>query len=290
MSILQDWAQDSTNVAPGRSTGRMIEIRSTHGIPQIVGGIWQRRELLYFLIWKDIKVKYKQTTLGIAWALLQPLAAMLLFTLLFGQIAKLPSDGMPYPIFYYSGLLVWSYFSGTLIMTSNSVVTNTQLVTKVYFPRILLPTAAVFGGVVDLAIASIILVGLLTFYEVTLTWSLLLLPVALFILVVFTASVGQFLAALTVNYRDIKYALPFLVQMWFFASPVIFPLSMVPNSLKWVLALNPMVGIIELVRAAITDGPIPWGALATSCMVAAMMAVLGLVYFSRTERRFADTI
>jgi lipopolysaccharide transport system permease protein len=268
----------------------LVEIGRSQTIGQALDELWQNRELLYFLVWKDIKVKYKQASFGIAWAVLQPLLGTLLFTFLFGRVARLPSDGMPYPLFYFASLLSWTYFSTALVSASNSVVSNTSLVVKVYFPRILLPAAGVIASVLDLAIASVMLAGLIVFYEVPMTPQLLFLPFVLALLIVLAMGVGQFLAALNVNYRDVKHALPFLVQLWFFASPVVYPLSMVPERYQWLVSLNPLTGIIETSRALIVNRPVPWAALWISCGVIAAAYVLGLWYFKRTERRFADVI
>lgn len=281
---------DRAVVAVGTEVPELIEIGRARNVMQTLGELWRDRELLYFLVWKDIKVKYKQTALGVAWVILQPLMGMLLFTVLFGQVAKLPSDGLPYPIFYYSSLLSWTYFSTALIMASNSVISNTSLITKVYFPRILLPAASVIGSLLDLAIASIILVGLLMYYGVPLTPSLALLPLFLGLLVVFTLGVGQLLAALNVNYRDIKHALPFLVQIWMFASPVVYPMSMVPERYQWLVSLNPIAGIIEATRAVISGRPVPWEWLGISGAMTIVIFIVGLWYFQRTARRFADVI
>jgi lipopolysaccharide transport system permease protein len=268
----------------------LIEIGRSQSIGQASSELWQNRELLYFLVWKDIKVKYKQASLGIAWAVLQPLLGTLLFTFLFGRVARLPSDGIPYPLFYFASLLSWTYFSTALVTASNSVVSNTSLVLKVYFPRILLPAAAVIASVLDLAIASVILAGMMIVYQVPLTPQLLFLPLVLALLIVLAMGIGQFLAALNVNYRDVKHALPFLVQLWFFASPVVYPLSMVPERYQWLVSLNPLTGIIETSRALMVGRPVPWAALLISCGVIAAAYVLGLWYFRRTERRFADVI
>lgn len=268
----------------------MVELARSRGIHQMVVDLWRHRELLYFLIWKDIKVKYKQTALGVAWVVLQPLAGMLLFTLLFGRVAQLPSDGLPYPLFYYSALLSWTYFSSTVVGASNSVVNNTSLITKVYFPRILLPAAAVIGALIDLAIASIIFFALMFYYEMPITAGLLLLPAVLAMLVLFTLGVGQYLAALNVNYRDIKHALPFVVQLWMFASPVVYPVSMVPENFRWLVNLNPISGIIEATRALIMGKPLDWGSLGLAAAGTLVILILGFWYFERTERRFADVI
>lgn len=270
--------------------GELIELARSRGLGQMAKDLWQHRELLYFLVWKDIRVKYKQTILGVAWVVLQPLAGMALFTLLFGRVAQLPSDGLPYPLFYYSSLLSWTYFSTALVMASNSVVNNTSLITKVYFPRILLPASAVAGALLDLAIASIVLFGLIAYYHVPITPQLALLPLVLLLLVLFTLGAGQWLAALNVNYRDIKHALPFVVQLWFFASPVVYPISMVPEAYRWIVSLNPMTGIIETTRAIIAGNAIPWQSLGFSAVLIGAVFAIGLWYFERTERRFADVI
>jgi lipopolysaccharide transport system permease protein len=268
----------------------LIEISASRSLGQTLRELWQHRELLYFLVWKDIKVKYKQAALGIAWAVLQPVLGMLLFTLLFGRVAKLPSDGLPYPLFYFASLLSWTYFSTALTTASNSVVGSTSLVSKVYFPRILLPASGVISSVLDLVIAFAMLVGLIVFYRVPLTLPLLFVPLVLVLLIVFALGAGQFLAALNVNYRDVKHALPFLVQLWFFASPVVYPLSMVPERYQWLVALNPLTGIIETTRALLGSRPVPWEVLGISCTVTVVVYFLGLRYFQRTERRFADVI
>ena len=252
--------------------------------------MFRDRELLYFLVWKEIKVRYKQTALGVAWVILQPLLGMLLFTLLFGRVAKLPSDGLPYPVFYFASLLSWTYFSNSVIAASNSVIGNTALVTKVYFPRILLPASVVIAALLDLAIASLILFGLLLYHQIPLTPGLFLLPLILTLLLVFTLGVGQLFAALNVNYRDIKHALPFFMQLWMFASPVVYPVSMVPEEYHWLVSLNPVTGIIEATRAIIVGNPVPWDWLGISCVVSVAVFVVGIWYFHRTARRFADVI
>lgn len=279
------------NEAPGSPVApELVEVGGSQSVGQTLNELWQKRELLYFLVWKDIMVKYKQASLGIAWAVLQPMLAMLLFTLLFGRVAKLPSDGLPYPLFYFASLLSWTYFSTAVITASNSVVANTSLVSKVYFPRILLPAASVIACVLDLAIASVILAGLIIYYQVPLTPQLLLMPLILALLILFAMGAGQFLAALNVNYRDVKHALPFIMQLWFFASPVVYPISMVPEGYRWLAALNPLAGIIEASRALLVGRPVPWETLAISCAAIVVIYFLSLLYFQRTERRFADVI
>lgn len=257
---------------------------------ETLGEIWHHRELLYFLVWRDIKVKYKQTALGVAWAILQPLLGMAMFTVLFGRIAKLPNDGLPYPVFYYSGLLAWTYFSTALTMASNSVAGNASLITKVYFPRMLLPAAAVVSGLLDFAIASIILLGLIIYYRVPMTLEMLFLPVILLPLLLFTLGTGLFLSALNVNYRDVRHAMPFVIQIWMFASPVVYPISMVPEAYQWVVLLNPIAGVIEIIRAILAGNIVPWEYLGISSLVIVSMLIIGIWYFRLTEHRFADVI
>jgi lipopolysaccharide transport system permease protein len=280
---------DRAVAATGAAIPEFVEIGRARTVTQTLGELWRDRELLYFLVWKDIKVKYKQTALGVTWVVLQPVMGMLLFTLLFGKVAKLPNDGLPYPVFYYASLLSWTYFSSALVMASNSVISNTSLVTKVYFPRILLPAASVIGALLDLAIASVILIGLLLFYGVALSPGLALLPVFLGLLVLFTLGAGQLLAALNVNYRDIKHALPFIMQIWMFASPVVWPMSMVPERYQWLVSLNPIAGIIEATRAVISGRPIPWDWVSVSATMALLLFVWGVWYFQRTARDLTPT-
>jgi lipopolysaccharide transport system permease protein len=257
---------------------------------QNVKELWQFRELLYFFVWKDVKVKYKQTTLGIAWAILQPLLGMVLFTIIFGKVAKLPSDGIPYPVFYYTALISWTYFSTALLMSSNSIVNNSYIISKVYFPRMFLPAGGVLSGILDLTIAIIILCCLLAYYGISLNLSIALLPLVFVPLMVFAFGAGLFLAALNVNFRDVRHALPFALQVWMFASPVVYPSSMFPEEYQWVLPLNPIAGIIETTRALIANGPIPWKSLGISNCIVLFSLIIGIWYFRRTERRFADVV
>lgn len=252
--------------------------------------IWKYRELLYFLVWKDIKIKYKQTTLGIVWAVLQPLFGSGLFTLVFGKLAKLPSDGIAYPLFYFAALLTWTYFSTALTMASNSVVGNASIVTKIYFPRFFLPAAAVVSSLLDLVITFVLFFGLIVFYHVPVTPMMAFLPLILLLLVVFTLGAGLFLGALNVNFRDVRHALPFVMQVWLFASPVVYPASLIPVKYQWLIYLNPIAGIIEATRALVAGRSLPWEALGVSSIIVIVVLVLGLLYFRRTERRFADVI
>lgn len=260
-------------------------------VPLNLGQLWAYRELLYFLMWRDIKVRYKQTMLGVLWAILQPLLTMIIFTLLFGRIAGLPTDGIPRPVFYYSGLLPWLYFATTLTTAGNSMVQNTNLVTKVYFPRVILPASVSISGLLDFLVGSTLLVGMIVWYGLSVGPSVLLWPVLILPLVLFTLGVALILAALNVQYRDVKYAIPFFIQMWMFLTPVIYPSSLIPEKWRWLLALNPMTGIIEGFRYAIV--PSDGFALSTvlvSLGISILVFGVGYVWFRRTERAFADIV
>jgi lipopolysaccharide transport system permease protein len=252
---------------------------------------WQYKDVLYFLVWRNIKIRYKQTLLGTSWAIIQPFMMMVVFTIFFGKFAGMPSDGIPYPLFTFSALVPWTYFSGTLGATGNCLVSNANLLRKVYFPRLALPASTVISGLLDFAIASIVLIGMLIYYQVALSWELCLLPVLVIPLVVLTLGVGMFLAALNVKFRDVQHAIPFLVQLWLFATPIIYPLSILPDRVQLLASLNPMTGLIEGFRAILLpDRNIEWSSLLVSCLVALLVFVAGLLYFQKTEAEFADII
>jgi lipopolysaccharide transport system permease protein len=252
--------------------------------------LWANRELLAFLTWRDIKVRYQQTVLGAAWAIIQPLFTMLIFTLFFGRLAKLPSDGIPYPIFAYAGLLPWTFFSNAVTNTGNSLIGSSQLISKVYFPRMLIPGAAVGAGIVDFLIAFSILGVLMVVYRISPTWNLLMLPILTLLTALLALGVGLWMSALNVKYRDVRYALPFLVQLWMFATPIIYPSSMVPERWRWVLQLNPLTGIIEGFRDALFGRAFDWRALGVAAAVTAVILVFSTFSFRRMEREFADVI
>lgn len=253
--------------------------------------IWRFRELLYFLVWRDVKIRYKQTFLGAAWAILQPFITMIVFSVFFGRLAKIPTDGIPHPIFWYSALLPWTYFSGALTAAGNSLLVNRDLITKVYFPRLILPASSVLTGLVDFMVATGLLVALMAWYRIELSWGLLVWPLAVVVLVFLALGAGMFLAALNVNYRDVKYALPFAVQLLLFLTPIIYPSSMVPERWRWLLAINPLTGIIEACRASLlSTHAIDWTLFGVSVVVTLVVFVLGFVYFERTQRSFADII
>jgi len=258
-------------------------------------GLWSDlkayREVFFFLVWRDIKVRYKQTVLGTAWAVLQPVASMVVFSLLFGKLAKMPSEGIPYPIFTYAALVPWTYFSVSLSFAGNSLVNNSNLISKVYFPRMALPAASALGGLVDFAIASGVVFALMAWYRIPPSWELLLWPLLALPLVVLVLGVGMALAALNVKFRDVKYAIPFTLQMWLFLTPIIYPTSIVPERLRFLTMLNPLTGVIEAFRAALLpDRTIAWGPLFVSVLLIAVVFLLALRYFHRTERDFADYI
>lgn len=252
--------------------------------------LWAYRELLYFLTWRDVKVRYKQTLIGAAWAIIQPLFTMIIFTLFFGKLAGVPSDGIPYPIFAYAGLLPWTFFSNAVNSSSNSLVGSANLITKVYFPRVIIPGAAVTAGLVDFAVAFIILIALMIWYKVQLTTGMLLLPLLILLITLLALGVGMFMSALNVKYRDIRYALPFAIQMLMFASPIIYPSSMVPQPWRRLLVINPLAGIIEGFRSALFGLPIKWSSLAWSAAFTLGLLIFSAFYFRNTERTFADVV
>jgi lipopolysaccharide transport system permease protein len=252
--------------------------------------LWAYRELLFFLIWRDVKVRYKQTALGVLWAVLQPLFMMLIFTIFFGRLAGVQTDGVPYPLFAFVGLVPWTFFANTVSTSGNSLVGNAHLITKVYFPRLIVPAAAVGAGLVDFALAFVILVGIMASYGVGLSAGLLMLPVVFALTVLFTLAVGTWLAALNVKYRDVRFALPFLIQLWLFVSSVIVPSSGVPQPWRRLLILNPVSALIEGWRAALLGLPFDWPALGVAAALTAVALVSSAYYFRRVEKDFSDII
>ena len=256
-----------------------------------LGDLWQYRELLYFLIWRDVKVRYKQTLLGAAWAILQPLLTMVIFTLLFGRLAGIKSDGIPYPIFAYAGLLIWTFFANAVSNSGNSLVSSANLVTKIYFPRMIIPGAAVGACLVDFVISFVILVPLMIYYEIRVSAMLVMVPVLIALATLLAIGVGMWLSALNVKYRDIRYAIPFLTQLWMFASPVIYPASMIPEKWRWILMLNPLTGLIENLRIALFAGrSFEWKSLIVSAAITFILLIYSAYSFRRVERTFADIV
>jgi len=252
--------------------------------------IWGYRELLYFLVWRDLKVRYKQTVLGAMWAIAQPLFTTLIFTLFFGKMIGVGSDGVPYPIFAYAGILPWTYFVGAISGTSNSLVGSAHLIDKVYFPRLILPLAALGNGLVDLAVAFLFLVGMLFYYQVALTWSILMLPVLVLLTSCLSLGIGLLASALNVHYRDVGRLLPFVLQLGMYATPIIYPLSRVPEQWRWLIKLNPMTGVIANYRAALFGQQFDWASLAVTAGVASIILTSALFVFRRVEAKFADII
>lgn len=253
--------------------------------------LWERRELVAFLTWRDISVRYKQTALGAAWAILQPLFTMLVFSLFFGRLGGLPSDNRPYPLFTLCGLLPWQLFAYALTQASNSLVANERLVTKVYFPRLILPLASTLSGLVDFGIAFLLLAAMLVFYRVTPTWAVLTLPVFILLAGLAALAVGLWLSALNVQYRDVRYTIPFLTQFWLFATPIAYPSSLIPEPWRALYGLNPMAGVVEGFRWALLGLEQPSvGLLVVSAVMVVLLLVGGLYYFRRMERTFADVV
>jgi lipopolysaccharide transport system permease protein len=253
--------------------------------------LWQYRELLYFLIWRDVKVRYKQTIIGAAWAVIQPFFTMVVFSVFFGRLAQIPSDGVPYPIFAYSALVPWMYFATAVSQASNSLVEHERVITKVYFPRLLLPLATVLAGLIDFAIAFIVLLGMMLFYGIVPTVAVWTLPLFVLLAAATAFAVALWLSALNVQYRDVRYAIPFLIQFWLFATPIAYPSSLVPEQWRAAYGLNPMAGVVEGFRWALLGEGEAHGLLVTgSVLMVALLLVSGLYYFRRMEKTFADVV
>jgi lipopolysaccharide transport system permease protein len=277
---------------PEPGARRWVENRAIDGwLPQLdLAEVWASREIAVVLALRNIRIRYKQTFFGVAWALLQPLAAVGIFTLIFGRLAQVPSEGIPYPVFVYSGLAVWFYFSQSATLASESLAQYRELVTKVYFPRLLAPLAAVVPGLVDLAISLLAVGVFMAIYGVAPTGAIVLMPVWLVALVTLTFGVGTWLSALNVQYRDVRNALAFLLQLWFFASPIVYGSSLLEGSWGVVLALNPLVGLLEVFRWSLVGGAAPGSEALVSLASGIVIVVSGIVYFGRAQRRFADLI
>jgi lipopolysaccharide transport system permease protein len=268
------------------------EITPPHGLFEInLQEMWHYRELLYFFVWRDLKVRYKQTAIGVAWVVLQPVLAMMVFTLFFGRLAKMPSEGLPYPVFYYTALLPWLYFAASLTNATNTVVEHEKVITKVYFPRVFLPFSAVLSGLVDFSIGFVLLLGMMLYYRIIPTIATLLVPALLLLAVMTALAVGLWLSALNAIYRDVRYVIPFMVQFWLFASPVAYPSTLVPERWRWLYGLNPMAGVVEGFRWTLTGRGHPPGALVlVSAGTVLLLFLGGMVYFQKMESRIADTV
>jgi lipopolysaccharide transport system permease protein len=275
-----------------RAPSRMTLIRPAPRWPHLdVREFWHFRELFLMLVWRDVKVRYKQTSIGVAWAIVQPIMLMVVFTLIFGKFAQFSSEGLPYQVFAFSGLLPWTYFASALALSSASVVSNQNLVTKVYFPRVFLPFAATAVPAVDFALAFVVLLGLMAWFGVGIGSAIAMLPFFLVLAFVTALGAGLFLSAVNVRYRDVPYAIPFVLQLWMWLSPVAYAVTALPESYQWIFALNPMTGVINGFRWALLGTPAPSpGQLAVSVGAALIFLLGGLAYFRRSEPRFADTI
>lgn len=252
--------------------------------------LWAHRDLFYFLAWRDVKVRYKQTVLGAAWAILQPLLTMVVFTILFGRLTRVPSEGQPYALFSYAALLPWNFFNLAVTNSGNSLVANANLITKVYFPRLVIPGAAVGAALVDFMIASLILFLMMPCYGVSFRPTLLMFPPLVILTAMVALGVGMWTSALNVKYRDVRYALPFLLQLWMFATPVIYPLAFIPQRWRWILRLNPLSGIIEAFRDAIFGRAFFWRDLGLSAAATLVLLIWAVYAFRQMEREFADVI
>ena len=253
--------------------------------------LWEYRELLYFLVWRDVKVRYKQTALGAAWAIIQPFMAMVVFSIFFGKLAKMPSDGIPYPLFAFAALVPWSFFANGLSQSSNSLVGSAHLITKVYFPRLVVPISSVISGIVDFVLAFLVLLGMMLYYRIFPTINIIWLPFLLFLAFVTALGVGMWLSALNVEFRDVRYILPFLTQFWMFATPIVYPSSLLSEPWRTVYGLNPMVGVVEGFRWALlgtqtAPGPI----VVVSSLASLVILIGGAFYFRRMEKTFADVV
>ena len=263
---------------------------ANQGIWFNISELWKYRELTMILALRDIRVRYKQTALGIAWSVLQPLFMMIVFSILFGRIAKIPSDGVPYPVFVFSGLLMWNFFSAGISSCGNSLAGSASMISKVYFPRIVIPIASIGVSMIDFAISACLLLLIMLIYSVSLTWQILLLP--FFVLGTFGSmlGIGLWLAAVTVTYRDFRYIVPFMLQIWMYITPVIYPISFIPSEFKWLLYLNPVVGWVSGTRSVFLGTSIDWLAVAISLILSSIMILVGLKHFAKSEQRFADVI
>lgn len=278
--------------ALGISVKPSLVIAPTEGLFHFdIKALWQYRELLYFLIWRDIKVRYKQTAIGAGWAILQPLMTMVIFTVVFGNFAKIPSDGFPYPIFAYTGLLPWTYFAQAISRSGASLVSDANLITKVYFPRLIVPLSAAVAPLVDFGVAFFVLVGMMLWFGFAPTWGVLALPVFLLLTLLTALSVGLWLSALNARYRDVHHTIPFLIQFWMYASPVAYPASLVPYRWRLLYNINPMAGVIEGFRWALLGKENPdFQAMSIGVVIVTALFLGGLVYFRRIERTLADVV
>jgi lipopolysaccharide transport system permease protein len=291
----------NTASSPGRAGGSSWA--SSLGAPSVVikprkglfhldlRAVWQYRELLYFLSWREIKVRYKQTAIGVAWAILQPLLTMVIFTLIFGKLAKIPSDGLPYALFVFTALLPWGYFSQSISRSGTSLVGEANLIRKIYFPRLIIPLAAVMTPLVDFFLGFLVLLGMMVWFNVTPGWGVVTLPLFILLALVTALSVSLWLSALNVKYRDVRYTIPFLIQFWMYATPIVYPVSLIPEKWRLLYSLNPMVGVTEGFRWALLGKESPdFSVIVGSTVIVMVVLSGGVIYFKHLERTFADVI
>lgn len=287
---IPETAEPATTTGAGLPDKPLYSLRPSKGwAPVNLREVWAHRELLYFLTWRDVKIRYKQTILGVAWAVLQPLLTMAIFALFFGRLANIQAP-FEYPLFAFSGLVLWTFFASAVTASGNSLVGSAHLITKVYFPRVIVPTAAVAAGLVDLLLSTLTLFGMLAYYGYSLAWQMIFLPFFVVLLTVLAVGVGLWMSALNVRYRDVRYALPFLIQIWMFASPIIYSSTIVPEKWRWVMALNPVTGITEGFRSVLVGQPLDWFALVIAVAVTLLFLTYAAFDFRRMERSFADII
>lgn len=278
------------NAATSSPSLMAMRIKPTHGWASLkLAELWEYRELVYFFTWRDIKIRYKQTVLGALWAIIQPLFTMLIFALFFGRLAKVPSDGIPYPIFSYTALVPWTFFATGMTQASNALVQNSNMLKKIYFPRMAMPIGTVVAGCVDFCLAFIVLLGMMAFYSDIPTWKIVWLPFFLLLALITCLGVSLWLSAMNVQFRDVRYTIPFITQFWMFATPIAYPSSLLSEPWRTVYGINPMVGVVEGFRWALLDAnTAPGPMVAVSTIVAVGLLVSGAFYFRRLERTFAD--
>ncbi len=281
----------TANTANGNAT-KTVVIRPSSGLLDLdLGAVWQYRELLFFLVWREVKIRYKQSALGAGWAIIQPVFTVAIFTAIFGVFAKIPSDGLPYPLFAFSAILPWTFFSEAVRRSSVGLVADSELVRKIYFPRLIIPLAMVTTPLVDFLISFVVFLGMMAFYGIAPSWNMLFLPLLLLIAMLLALAVGLWLGPLNVRFRDIMHTIPFLVQLWMYASPIIYPLSMIPEQWRGLYSLNPMVGVIEGFRWALAGKESPdFVAMGLSVLLIMVLLLGGLVFFKKHEQTFADVI
>jgi len=270
----------------------VLIIKPTKGWAALdISKLWDYRELIYFLTWRDIKVRYKQTVFGAAWAIIQPLLTMVVFSIIFGKLAKIPSDNIPYPIFSFTALVPWTFFANGVSQSSNSLVGSANLINKIYFPRLIIPFSSVISGLVDFALAFIVLVGMMIYFGIVPTWNIFWLPLLLILAFITSLGTGLWLSALNVEYRDVRYAVPFITQFWLFATPIAYPSSLLSEPWRTIYGLNPMVGVVEGFRwALLGTGTAPGATIVVSSLAAVALLIGGAFYFRRMERTFADIV